>query len=71
MAEAEESKKRKAKDSDAPGSSAASPSCGLVGIQTDDGLAWELGNDKLLRVKTFKGKTYVDIREFCGYFLKM
>ena len=60
-------KKRKVKDEvdDAPSSSAASSSSGVAGIKPDDGLAWDLGNDKLLRVKTFKGKTYVDIREFC------
>jgi hypothetical protein len=37
------------------------------GVLTDDGIAWDLGSNKMLRVKTYKGKVLVDIREFCEY----
>jgi hypothetical protein len=62
--ESSEHKKRKAEEGaeELEGDSAA-----LDGVQTDDGLAWDLGGNKFLRVKNFKGKTYVDIREFCKY----
>lgn len=54
-------KKRKA---EAPGEEEPAVDQGVPGIPTDDGVAWDLGGNKLLRVKTFKGNTYVDIREF-------
>lgn len=56
--EAQGSKKRKAEEE------ATSSASGVPGIETTDGIAWDLGGDKLLRVKTFKGRTLVDIREF-------
>lgn len=36
----------------------------VQGVETDDGVAFELGNKKLLRVKDYKGRTLIDIREF-------
>jgi hypothetical protein len=61
--ESSEHKKRKAEE----GAEELEGDSALDGVQTDDGLAWDLGGNKFLRVKNFKGKTYVDIREFCKY----
>mmetsp|Transcript_29561 Transcript_29561/g.86234 ORF Transcript_29561/g.86234 Transcript_29561/m.86234 type:complete len:126 (-) Transcript_29561:652-1029(-) len=36
----------------------------VKGVKTTDGVAWELGNNRLLRVKTYRGRVLVDIREF-------
>jgi len=36
----------------------------VQGVKTDDGVCWELGNNRLLRVKNFKGRVLVDVREF-------
>jgi hypothetical protein len=62
-------KKRKSGEESGEASSSADGGCGEVsssvdGVQTEDGLAWDLGGSKVLRVKDFKGKTYVDIREY-------
>jgi|TARA_B100000513_G_scaffold182327_1_gene101773 hypothetical protein len=70
MEEAEASKKRKVKDEEgaddvaSSSSSSSSSDGGVPGVLTDDGIAWSLGSNKMLRVKEFKGKTYIDIREF-------
>ncbi len=65
------SKKRKVKkeeekdgEEDVNAAASATPSLGVNGVPTDDGIAWSLGANKMLRVKQFKGKTYIDIREF-------
>mmetsp|Transcript_10408 Transcript_10408/g.12644 ORF Transcript_10408/g.12644 Transcript_10408/m.12644 type:complete len:112 (+) Transcript_10408:74-409(+) len=59
-----DNKKRKSEAAEESGIEGNEGKKGKEGVKTDDGIAWDLGGDKFLRVKEFKGKTFVDIREF-------
>ena len=55
----EEPKPKKSKSDKPSSSSAKAP------LRDDEGCAyWELSNNKRVKVRGFKGKTYVDIREY-------